>query len=130
MIVPMKATLYGIPNCDTVRKSRRWLAAHHVDVVFHDFKKLGVSPDQLQSWADAFGWQKLLNRRGTSWRTLSEEQKAAIDTEEAALLWLQKNTSAIKRPIVEWGTDGKERTLGFAPDRWQALLATGSRDPR
>jgi Spx/MgsR family transcriptional regulator len=96
-------TLYGIPNCDTVKKARVWLADHTVDYVFHDFKKQGVSAEQLNSWAAAIGIDKLLNRQGTTWRALSDADKARAESLEGAIALLQEKPSMIKRPVLEIG---------------------------
>ena len=95
-------TLFGIPNCDTVKKARAWLTAKGIDHQFHDFKKQGVPPDRLNAWIAAVGWEKLLNRQGTTWRKLDvETQATAVDAESAAKL-LILNASLIKRPVAEW----------------------------
>lgn len=113
-------TLYGIPNCDTVKKARAWLAEHEVPVHFHDFKKQGVPPDRLDHWLATVGWERLLNRQGTTWRKLDEATKAAVtDTESARSLMLSQ-ASVIKRPVVEWG--GKDVTVGFDSADWQTRL--------
>lgn len=108
--------LYGIPNCDTVKKARAWLAEHGVAATFHDFKKQGVPPDHLARWLDAVGWNKVLNRQGTTWRKLPPEQQAAVHDAASAAALLQREASAIKRPVVEW-PDGTI-TVGFAPADW------------
>ena len=111
-------TLYGIPNCDTVKKSRAWMTEHGLQYEFHDFKKQGVPAEQLAEWTQALGWQKLLNRQGTTWRNLDEATKAsAVDASSAAAV-MQEHASTIKRPVVEW-TDGRI-TVGFKPEEWLA----------
>jgi Spx/MgsR family transcriptional regulator len=119
MIALMSApiTLYGIPNCDTVRKARAWLAVRGVEVAFHDFKKHGVPPDQLQRWIAAVGWERLLNRQGTTWRKLDAATQASVHDAASAAALLMRQPSAIKRPVVEWSAGGV--TVGFAPDDWQ-----------
>ena len=111
-------TLYGIPHCDTVKKARAWLAERGAPVAFHDFKKQGVPADHLARWIDAVGWQKLLNRQGTTWRKLDATIQAAVQDATSAAALLTREPSAIKRPVVEW-PDGSV-TVGFAPDDWQA----------
>jgi arsenate reductase len=110
-------TLYGIPNCDTVRKARAWLneqgLAHH----FHDFKKQGVPPDALDRWLAAAGWERLVNRKGTSWRALDEATRAAVGDAASARALLLAQPSVIKRPVVEWA-DGAV-TVGFDATDWQ-----------
>ncbi len=92
-------TLYGIPNCDTVRKARTWLDARGVAYAFHDFKKKGVSAALLEQWADAVGWETLLNRRGTTFRGLDDADKVDIDRAKALRL-METHTSLIKRPAI------------------------------
>ncbi len=109
-------TLYGIPNCDTVKKARAWLAARGAPVEFHDFRKQGVPADQLRRWMDAVGWQKVLNRQGTTWRRLDAATQAGVCDAASAAALLQREPAAIKRPVVQW-PDGAI-TVGFAPDDW------------
>lgn len=116
----LAVTLYGIPNCDTVRKARTWLAEHGVAVQFHDFKKAGVPADQLAHWMDAAGWQTVLNKRGTTWRRLDAAAQAAITDAVSAAAWLQTQPSAIKRPVLRW-PDGAI-TVGFDAADWQQRL--------
>ncbi len=93
-------TLYGIPNCDTVKKSRAWLDEQQVAYQFHDFKKLGVPADALAQWIAALGWEPLVNKKGTTWRKLnSAEQSAVVDAATATAL-MQRHASVIKRPVV------------------------------
>ena len=96
----MTITVYGIPNCNTVKKARVWLADHQVDVVFHDFKKQGVSEALLQGWLQHFPWEKLVNRAGTTWRQLSDEQKAAVKDNASAIALMMEKPSVIKRPVI------------------------------
>jgi Spx/MgsR family transcriptional regulator len=108
----MKPTLYGIRNCDTMKKAFAWLAARNVAYDFHDYKKDGVPAGKLKEWARSVGWEKLVNTRGPTWRKIPEEQRENL-TEARALALLEKNSSAIKRPIVETGT---ALLIGFDPD--------------
>jgi arsenate reductase len=111
-------TLYGIPNCDQVRKARAWLDAQGVAFLFHDFKKAGLSADQVAHWTDVVGWEKLVNRKGTTWRALPETRKAAIvDAASAGALMLEM-PSIVKRPVLVAGTSV---TVGFDPALYQAL---------
>ncbi|WP_018864032.1 ArsC family reductase [Thioalkalivibrio sp. ARh3] len=96
--------LYGIANCDTVRKARRALDAAGVDVRFVDFRKDGLEEAQLRRWVEAVGWETLVNRRGTTWRQLPEETREAIDQERAIALMLE-HPALIKRPVIERGDD-------------------------
>ncbi|MEO8618160.1 MAG: arsenate reductase [Sphingomicrobium sp.] len=112
-------TLYGIPNCDTVKKARRWLDGHGVAFEFHDFKELGVSTERLEEWADAAGWDVLMNKRGTTFRGLVDAEKDDIDWAKAIRL-MQAHPSLIKRPVV---SDGQGKvTVGFSEavfaDNW------------
>lgn len=110
----MSMTLYGIANCDTVRKARTWLDEAGVAYAFHDYKKAGADGATLNRWADAAGWEGLLNRAGTTFRKLSDADKADIDRAKAVALMIA-NPSLIKRPVVE----GAGRLLvGFKPDVW------------
>lgn len=103
--------LYGIPNCNTVKKARDWLAQHDIAVEFHDFKKHGLSEELAQHWLAQAGWETLINRKGTTWRGLPDEQKQAITSNASALpLMLEKN-SVIKRPLLE--KNGKLLHIGF-----------------
>ena len=113
-------TLYGIPNCDTVKKARAWLAERGVDHAFHDFKKQGVPPEHLARWLAAAGWDKVLNRQGTTWRKLDATAQAAVHDAASAADLLLREPSAIKRPVVEWA-DGAV-TVGFALDDWSQRL--------
>ena len=112
-------TVYGIPNCDTVKKARAWLAAHDVAHTFHDFKKQGVPADRLTAWERAVGWEKLVNRQGTTWRKLDPQlQAATVDAASARALMLAQ-PSVIKRPVVDWGT---QITVGFDEKNWSERL--------
>ena len=102
--------LYGIPNCDTVKKARTWLAKHDIAVEFHDFKKSGLSQELVQHWLQQTNWELLINRKGTTWRGLSEEQKNITESLTAQKLMLEK-TSIIKRPLLE--QNGKLLHIGF-----------------
>lgn len=117
----MTTTLYGISNCDTVKRARAWLATQGHAADFHDFKKLGVPADCLPAWAAAVGWQRLLNRSGTTWRKLDAAAQAAVVDEASALALMRQQPSVIRRPVVEWG-DG-EVTVGFDADDWSARLS-------
>ena len=113
-------TLFGIPNCDTVKKACAWLTAQGIDYQFHDFKKQGAPPERLNAWIDAVGWEKLLNRQGTTWRKLdAATQSTAVDAESAAKL-LILNASLIKRPVVEWAdtASDKDVSVGFDAENW------------
>lgn len=110
--------LYGIPNCDTVKKARQFLAAAGRAHDFHDYKKAGVPADALARWVARWGWEAVLNRAGTTFKALPDADKAGLDADRAIKLMLA-NPSMIKRPIVEG--DGVA-LIGFKPDQWQAAL--------
>ncbi len=118
----MAITLYGIPNCDTVKKARAWLAAQDVQHVFHDFKKSGVPTDHLDRWLGAAGWEKLLNRQGTTWRKLDGEAQLRAGNESGARALMLEQPSVIRRPVVEWADGGV--TVGFDPRAWAARLGS------
>lgn len=111
-------TLYGIPNCDTVKKARAWLAERGQDAAFHDYKKQGIARETLERWVSAVGWEALLNRGGTTFRKLAEADKAGIDRDKAIALMLA-HPSLIKRPVVEH--DGGV-SVGFSGERWAELF--------
>jgi arsenate reductase len=111
----MAATVYGIPNCDTVKKSRAWLADQGVEHVFHDFKKQGVPPERLDRWMQVAG-DKLLNRQGTTWRKLDPALQAQAGSPAGAKQLMLAQPSVIKRPVVEW-PDGTV-SVGFDAASW------------
>ena len=115
----MTLTLYGIPNCDTVKKARRWLDAHGVAHAFHDFRKDGLDPEKLQGWIDAVGWEKLLNKAGTTFRKLPDADKDGLDAGKAKALMLDQ-PAMIRRPVVE---AGGAVSVGFSADDWQQRFA-------
>ncbi len=108
-------TLYGIKNCDTVKKARAWLAQEGIDYVFHDFRSDGLSEKQVRQWCKELGWETLLNRRGTTWRKLPESLRDGMDAERAIALMLEQ-PAIIKRPLLDLG---KERKVGFKAVEYQ-----------
>ena len=114
----MTITLYGIPNCDTVKKARKWLEANGIDYRFHDFRKDGLDAKQLNQWINTLGWETVLNRKGTTWRQLPEEVRNSINAKSAAQLMLEQPT-LIKRPVLE---QGGTVCCGFSETEYQALL--------
>lgn len=114
----MTVELFGIRNCDTVKKARAWLDARGIFYAFHDYKVAGVDPERLGSWVDRLGWEALLNRSGTTYRKLPEAEKRDLDREWAVALMLA-HTSCIRRPVVEFGDT---LLVGFKPDTWSAAL--------
>ena len=115
----MAMILYGISNCDTVKKARRWLDEQGVAYRFHDVRKDGLDAARLQGWIDAVGWEKLLNKAGTTFRKLPEEQKQGLDAASATALMLEQ-PAMIRRPVVEAGGD---ISVGFSAADWQARFA-------
>jgi arsenate reductase len=115
-----RSTLYGIPNCDTVKKARTWLTSQGVDYVFHDFKKQGVPADELPGWITALGWEKLVNRKGNTWRQLDDATRASVVDARTASALMLAHPSVVKRPVVRWG-DGR-LTVGFDADSFSAHL--------
>ncbi len=113
--------MYGIPNCDTVKKARTWLDAHQVPFAFHDFKKAGIGAGQLEAWLAEVPLDTLVNRRGTTWRALSDAQKAAAETAKGAVALMEEKPSVIKRPVLM--IDGRVAALGFDDARYAALFA-------
>lgn len=112
--------LYGIANCDSVKRARVWLAERGVAHQFHDFKNAGVPADELEAWVAALGWAPLLNRRGTTWRQLDATTQATVVDAANARALMFAQPSVIKRPVVEW--PGGSVTVGFDAQRWAALL--------
>jgi Spx/MgsR family transcriptional regulator len=112
--------LYGIPNCDIVKKARAWLSSQGLAYSFHDFKKAGVPPERLAAWESAVGWQKLLNRQGTTWRKLDAAAQSGVTDAASAQALMRAQPSVIKRPVVEWGHD---TTVGFDAGAWSARAA-------
>ena len=112
--------LYGIPNCDTVKKARDWLTEHGVDYQFHDFKKQGVPETRIDAWLHAAGWETLINRKGTMWRRLDDAARTAVVGAASARSLALAQPSVIKRPVVEW-PDGSVN-VGFTAERFAAKL--------
>jgi arsenate reductase len=111
-------TLYGIANCDTVKKARKWLAAQQIEYIFHDFKTAGT-PTELSDWMTQIGWEGVLKKTGTTWRTLPENDKQALDATKALTL-MQTHYNLIKRPLLV--ADGKVLLAGFKEAEWQQRL--------
>lgn len=112
-------TLYGIANCTTVKRARAWLGEQAVACEFHDFKKAGV-PAALSQWIDVLGWQRLLNRAGTTWRRLDEAQRTAVTDAASAAALMRAQPSVIRRPVVCWA-DGS-LSVGFDAEDWARRL--------
>lgn len=113
----MSTTLYGIKNCDTMKKARAWLDVHDIPYVFHDYKIEGIDKAKLREWIEAVGWEPLLNRTGTTFRKLPDAAKQDIDERRAIALMLEQ-PSMIKRPVFE---RGRKLVIGFSPEKYAAL---------
>ncbi|MBB2149595.1 arsenate reductase [Pedobacter gandavensis] len=112
--------IYGIPNCNTVKKARTWLAEQGFNPLFHDFKKQGITVEKLDEWCSTFGWEKVLNKKGTTWKKLSPEQQGNVVDQNSAIEVLLNHTSAIKRPVVE--LNGKAILIGFDEAAYETIL--------
>ena len=117
----MTTTLYGIPNCDTVKKARAWLANNDIDFTFHDFKKQGLTPELVTTWLHDLDWATLVNRKGTTWRNLPDERKAAIVDNDSAMALMLEQPSVIKRPVLQ---GAGPVSVGFSPDAFAARFGT------
>jgi Spx/MgsR family transcriptional regulator len=118
---PLTPRVYGIPNCDTVKRARAWWAAQGLEVAFIDFKKQGVPEAALSDWLAQLGWERLLNRQGSTWRKLSPELQAQVGDEASASALMRAQPSVIRRPVVEW--PGQGVSVGFVEADWLERLA-------
>ena len=117
------ATLYGIKNCDTVRKARKWLESGGINYTFHDFRADGLDKKDLSAWVKAVGWEVLLNKRSTTWKQLSDKNKETVDEAKAITLMLA-NPTLIKRPVlVLKNQSGKKVHVGFKPAKYEMLFS-------
>ncbi len=112
-------TIYGIKNCDTMKKAVTWLEAHGIEYSFHDYKKAGIDSVRLQNWLKQVSWDTLINKRGTTWRKLADDAKDNVDNDKAIELMMD-NPSLIKRPVLD--IDGKIH-LGFKADHYASLFS-------
>jgi arsenate reductase len=115
----MAITIYGIKNCDTMKKARAWLDDHGVTYAFHDYKTAGIEREQLERWSKKVGWETLLNRAGTTFKKLPESDKAAV-TEKKAIALMLAQPSMIKRPVLDLG--GGKLVVGFKPEIYGAAV--------
>ena len=122
---PHSITLYGIPNCDSVKKARAWLAAQGTAHQFFDFKKQGVPEQRLTTWVEALGWAPLINTRGTTWRKLDDATRAGVADAPAAIALMLAHPSVIKRPVIEWGNCSV--SVGFDSVDWHERLGLTNR---
>lgn len=109
-------TVYGIPNCDTVKKSLTWLKAHNIDFEFHNFKTEGITPKKLKEWDKKAGYEKFMNKKSTTWKDLDEDVKESVVSTAQALPLMQEKTSMIKRPVIE---DGGFLFFGFDEEAYK-----------
>ena len=114
----MDLIVYGIPNCDSVKKARTWLSDQGLNASFHDFKKQGVPAAALDAWVAACGWETVLNRKGTTWRKLDAAVQASVTDAASAKAVMQEHASTIKRPVIAWPSG--RITVGYTPDQWPA----------
>ena len=112
--------VYGIPNCDTIKKAISWLQKNKIPHEFYDYKKKGIPARKLKSWSKQVGWEILLNKRGTTWRELTVPAQASVTNENAAISLLAENTSAIKRPVIE--KDDKVIIVGFTESAYENIF--------
>jgi arsenate reductase len=115
----MKTTLYGIPNCDTVKKARVWLSSNGQEFAFHDFKKQGLERATVAAWLEQLDWEVLVNRKGTTWRKLTDEQRAAVVDKASALELMLESPSVIKRPVLH---GAGALNVGFSDDMYRKLF--------
>ena len=115
----MTITIYGIKNCDTMKRARSWLDSNGVEYAFHDYKSAGIDRERLERWCKVLGWETLLNRAGTTFRKLPEEAKQELDADKAIALMLEQ-PSIIKRPVLDLG--GGKLLVGFKPDAYSAAI--------
>jgi Spx/MgsR family transcriptional regulator len=116
----MPITIYGIKNCDTMKKARAWLDMHGVAYDFHDYKTAGIDRERLERWEKKVGWETLLNRAGTTFKKLPDKDKAGLDAGKAVRLMLDQ-PSMIKRPVLDLG--GGKLLVGFKPENYEKALA-------
>jgi arsenate reductase (glutaredoxin) len=112
--------IYGIPNCDTMKKARAWLDRHGIAYAFHDYKKAGIDRARLEAWSKKLGWDALLNRAGTTFRKLPDSDKQGLDEKKAIALMLAQ-PSLIKRPVLDLG--GGKLLVGFKPEIYSEALS-------
>ena len=115
----MSVTIYGIKNCETMKKARAWLDKHGVDYAFHDYKTVGIEREQLERWSKKVGWETLLNRAGTTFRKLPDKDKGGLSEKKALALMLAQ-PSMIKRPVLDLG--GGKLLVGFTPERYSEAV--------
>ena len=115
----MAITLYGIPNCDTVKKAKNWLENQEIAYTFHSFKKDGITPELIATWLADVPWDTLINRKGTTWRNLPEQRRAKITDNASATALMMENPSIVKRPVL---FTGKNAHVGFSDELYQRIF--------
>ena len=115
----MTTRIYGIPNCDTIKRARDFLAEHSIDHSYHDYKKLGVPEDEIDQWIDRLGWERLLNRQGNTWRKLDADTQAAVHDAASAKALMLAQPSVIRRPVL---VQGEHLLVGFNVAEWMRVL--------
>ncbi len=113
--------IYGIPSCDTMKKATSWLKENNLAYEFHDYKKQGISSEKLNEWLVQMSWETLINRKGTTWRQLSEEIKLGVIDNESTINILTEKSSAIRRPILE--VNGIVAGIGFEKEGWEKIFS-------
>jgi arsenate reductase (glutaredoxin) len=114
-----KIIIYGIPNCDITKKALKWLKDHKIDFSFHDYKKEGITNRKLEEWCTQVGWETLLNKKSTTWRSLTEAEQAGATTRQAAIKIMIDNNSIIKRPVIQ---SGDKLLVGFDEENYSKQL--------
>ncbi|MGH1469675.1 MAG: ArsC family reductase [Cellvibrionaceae bacterium] len=112
-------TVYGIPNCDTVKKAKKWLEKQAINYTFYDFRKEGITQKQVKDWVETLGLEQLVNKRSTTWKALPKTQQESFDKKSAIPL-IVENPTLIKRPLIE---NGKDITVGFNEEKYLALFS-------
>lgn len=112
--------IYGIKNCDTVKKALHWMKSNNKTFEFHDYKAKGISEEKLRAWSRQKGWETLINKKGTTWRQLEESEKASITNEEAAIALMCSKTSIIRRPLIE--VNDKVIAVGFDEKEYATII--------
>lgn len=112
--------LFGIPNCNTVKKATEWLKENNIPYTFHNYKKEGINPATLKNWSSQVGWQILVNKKGTTWRGLEDATQAATTDQKKAIEVMIQNPSIIKRPVIE--TDGRILAIGFDEEKYRSAF--------
>ncbi|MPW35216.1 ArsC family reductase [Vibrio sp. B1Z05] len=114
----MSVIMYGIPNCDTIKKAKKWLQEHQIEFTFHDYRKQGITSDMVSEFCDHLGWELVLNKRGTTYRQLDDEQKQSLNHDSAITL-LVEHPAMIKRPIIRVG---EQLHIGFKADQYDRIF--------